>query len=204
MEDNNSEAWRDALTDEQRASNIFTNVKDLPDLFNQFQHAQSAIGNSLRIPGPDASAGDQQGFYAKVMEKAPGLVRKPVDGDDESKQNFWKGMGKPEAADAYAAIEGLAPEQTEFMRQAAFDADLTNDQFKRLAEKMAGKTAIEKSDAEAAKAAKMQNLEQKWGAAKEDKMRAISLMAGQLEMPEALKEGMSGNPQCHIDGNSLI
>ena len=91
MEDNNSEAWRDALTDEQRASNIFTNVKDLPDLFNQFQHAQSAIGNSLRIPGPDASAGDQQGFYAKVMEKAPGLVRKPIDGDDESKQNFWKG-----------------------------------------------------------------------------------------------------------------
>ena len=105
-----SEEWREQLSEGQRASNIFTNVKDLPDLFNQFENAQKAMGNSLFLPREDATADDQQKFYDKVIEKVPGLVRKPGD-DAESQAQFWQSMGRPEKAEDYAAIEGLSPEQ---------------------------------------------------------------------------------------------
>lgn len=182
----NTEAWRDALSDEQRASNVFANVKDLPDLFTQFQHAQSALGSSLRVPGPESSAGDQQAFYDKVMEKAPGLVRKPVAGDDESSNNFWQGMGRPSDIEGYAVIDNMTPEQTQFMREAALASNLTNDQFRTFASKMAGQAAQDAEQVTFDAKTELDALYHGWGMAKDQKMNAIKLMAGQLGMDATL------------------
>ena len=189
----NSEVWRDALTDEQRASNVFANVKDLPDLFNQFQNAQSALGSSLRIPGPEASAGDQQAFYTKVMERAPGLVRKPVDGDAESSGNFWKGMGRPDDADGYAALDNMTPEQTKFMRETAFESNLTADQFRTFATKMAGQASQEAEQVAFDAKTEVDALFHTWGMAKDQKMTAIRLMAGQLGMDATLLDAIESD-----------
>lgn len=191
--DTNSEAWRESLSDEQRASNVFSNVKDLPDLFNQFQHAQSALGSSLRLPGPDASAGDQQAFYAKVMEKAPGLVRKPIAGDDESSNNFWQGMGKPVDIEGYAAIDNMTPEQTKFMRETALESNLTAEQFRTFASKMAGQATQENEQVAFDAKTELEALFHGWGMAKDSKMTAIKMMASQLGMDDSLMAAIEGD-----------
>jgi hypothetical protein len=188
-----SEEWRELLSEEQKGSNIFTNVKDLPDLFNQFQNGQQALGNSLFLPREDATAADQIKFYDRVREKVPGLVRKPNDEDPESTGAFWKDMGRPETADDYPAIEGMSPEQTKFMRDSAHKSNLTASQFRAMAGEMAGQATLENDTAMQQAMSAMNELNGEWGMAKDTKMTAIKMMAQHLGMDESLMESISGD-----------
>jgi hypothetical protein len=188
------ESWRAQLPEQMQTAPSLLKFESPAALAQSYLELEAYRGSSLRIPGPDASAGDQQEFVTKLMEKVPSLVRKPTDDDPESVDNFWKGMGRPDSADEYAAIDGMDENQTEFMRKAALEANLTNAQYRKLAEKMAGKATVERDEANFANQAKMQELEKQWGLSKSEKLQAINLLAGQLEMPESLRENMGDNP----------
>jgi len=127
----NEPTWIDEVPEEYRG--VAAKYENPGELAKAYRELELFRGKSLTIPSEDASAGEQQEFYNKVMERAPGLVRKPMAEDPESYDNFWKSMGRPADADGYAALDGMTPEQTSFMREAALKANLTNDQFKQFA-----------------------------------------------------------------------
>jgi hypothetical protein len=180
------ETWLDAVPEDIRGS--MAKFDDVGALAKGYMELEAFRGKSLTIPGEDASAGDQQAFYDKVMEKVPGLVRKPQAEDAESYANFWKGMGRPESADDYAALDGMTPDQTQFMRDAALKANLTNDQFKEFAGVFAEKQSMDGQIASEARKAELDTIYQGLGAGKDQKLQAVKNLAMQLEMDESLQD----------------
>jgi hypothetical protein len=185
--------WRDALPDTLKAVPSLQKFDSIEGLANSFIQLEQYQGNSVRIPGPDATADDQLKAYSKVMERMPGLVRKPVEDDAESMSQFWSSLGKPEKADDYAAIDGLSPEQTEFMRNTAFESNMTGTQFRQFAEKFAGQVTMTNEESAFAAKSEYQELEQEWGMAKDTKMQAIRMMAAQLQMDESLMDSITSD-----------
>jgi hypothetical protein len=98
-------------------------IKDVGSLAAKARNAESLIGNSVRVPGDDATAEDWQKFYAKV--------------------------GRPEKADGYEfkLPEGLPedlPYDAEFASEFkawAHETGLTPKQAQALHDKFVGKTA---------------------------------------------------------------
>lgn len=178
--------WLENLPDDLKSNPTLAKFEDASQLAKSYVELEAFRGQSLRIPGEDASAADQQQFYETVMTRVPGLVRKPSDDDEESVGAFWKSMGRPEDADGYAEIEGMTPDQTEAMRKAALDANLTNTQFKKMAEQLTGKASQEREQMEFNRKQELDKLHLEWGTAKDQKMTNIKHIAAQMGMDETL------------------
>lgn len=180
------ETWLDAVPEDIRGS--MAKFDDVGSLAKGYMELEAFRGKSLTIPGDEASAGDQQAFYDKVMEKVPGLVRKPMAEDAESYNAFWTGMGRPENADGYAAIEGMTPDQTQFMRDAALKANLTGDQFKEFAGVFTERSVHDAQAATDAAQAELETIYQGLGPSKDQKLQAVNNLALQLEMDASLQD----------------
>lgn len=180
------ETWLDRIPEELRGS--MAKFDDEAALAKGYMELEAFRGKSLTIPGDDASSGEQDDFYTKVMEKVPGLVRKPSADDAESTANFWKAMGRPEDIDAYPALDGMTPDQTEFMRKAALDANLTKDQFKQFAGIFAEKNSEEATVRNSERETKLNELLNGLGAAKDQKLQAAKNVAQQLDVPEHMQD----------------
>ena len=87
-------SWQEGLPAELVAAPFFRSAETMEQAIADMTHAAETASNSLRVPGPDADDTARQEFYARVAEKAPGLMPKP-DLDD---------------ATAMAALIGLANE----------------------------------------------------------------------------------------------
>ena len=110
----------------------FLSGADSPEVFKQrIQDASQWMGNSLRLPGPDAPDDDRNAFYAKVMEKVPGLMITPNLEDPDGMTQVFSKLGRPDNADKYSAPEGIALEGEVLgqLKSLAFKANLTQKQF---------------------------------------------------------------------------
>ena len=113
-------------------------IKDAESLAKNWADAQSALGGSLRIPGADAGDEAWQAFDAKLQERVPNLVRMPGEEDAEGRARLYAALGKPEAPDKYqfSVVEGLdegtGKQITDWLAKVSHEADLTNDQARRV------------------------------------------------------------------------
>lgn len=188
-------SWRDSLTDESlKMAPSLLKYDSVEALGKAYLEMESYQGRSIRIPDSEASAGDHRDFTEKLMKMAPGVVKKPIADDVESNNAFWKGMGRPDDKDGYKQIEGMTPEQTDFMRDAAFSANMTADQFSVLIGKMAGKTVIDKETAKFDFDTKKAELDKEWGMAADANMNIINHFVSQIDMPESIKTELPNNP----------
>ena len=127
------------------------------------------------------------------------LLPKPNDPADQAR--FYGELGRPETADKYnpgeipARGEAGWPKETEAkIAQAAFDAGLSNDQWKAVVGAFATANASDmealEATARAAHDETMQGLRQKWGSAFEEKMassrRLFAKAFGGQEQSDAL------------------
>ena len=83
-------------------------------------------------PSEDASDEDKAQFRKSILEKVDGIIPKPsTDNLDE----VFQALGKPQEAEQYAIenVEGLegvyVEDNSDFLKQAAHDANLTKDQY---------------------------------------------------------------------------
>lgn len=109
-------------TDEIKPVSQF--ASDINDAFNW-------MGNSLRLPGPDADPDSLKGFQEKVMEKVPGLSVIPNAEDQEAMSAHFAKLGRPDAADSYKAPDSVQidGEQLGQLKSIAFKANMTQQQF---------------------------------------------------------------------------
>lgn len=106
-------------------------TKSADQILADLNNAAQWMGNSLRMPGPDAPAEDIAKLQERVMEKIPGLMKTPE--DPEQAGAIFAKLGKPETAEGYKLPEGveLDSAQAGEIMAWAHDADMTQSQFER-------------------------------------------------------------------------
>lgn len=198
-------SWREDLPEDIRGADTLKDIEDVGSLAKQFIDQSRFLGNSVRIPGEDASSEDRAAFRAKLMEKNTGLVEIPTDPDDaEAFTALHAALGMPKEASEYAIpeIEGveLDAERAKSFAEAAHAAGMSKKQF----EKVMG--VIFKNDAELIGAqndehnAAMTTLRTDWGDAFEGKIARAKKIAELTGAPAGLIEA-AGNGK--LDAGTL-
>lgn len=129
--------WRAALPTDVQAWEETKTAADSSALWNQLGHMRSRLGNSITLPGEDASTEARTEFLNKAMNLAPELTIKPDADNAEAMIAHYRSMGMPEEAGGYN-IEGVdLPEGVTLQSDAmiamgalAHKNGLTNKQFK--------------------------------------------------------------------------
>jgi hypothetical protein len=189
--------WRSALPEEMRTHAALQDFKDIGGLAKSFIDNQAFIGNSIRIPGEDASDEVRSEFNNKILEKVPALMPRPDFDNEEQAANFHKSLGVPDSEEGYEIPEVEIPDDVKFDREtlAPFKAiakkyNLTPGQFKGVMEdfqamSFANAQASNKSHAEA-----MEGLATEWGQAYDQNMKIAQDIAEKTGAPEGVIEGM--------------
>jgi len=188
--------WVESLPEELRDAPFLEGAETPADFKERIANAAQYMGNSVRIPGPDAGDDDIAAFQAKVMEKIPGLMVTPNAEDPESLAATMVKLGKPEAADAYKTPEGVAlpAEEVGRLKALAHDANMTQSQFD------AYLSGVNKLSTEGREAAERQleegtnALKGEWGAAFDERTQDVAkFLEKNTSTPayilESLKEG---------------
>lgn len=188
--------WRETLPPELKDSPGLKDVKDVASLAKQFLDQQTHLGNSIRIPGPDAGDVDRKSFRDKLLAKVPDLIPVPNPDDPELMSALYRRFGQPEKPEGYEPPEGVNPEDVEQFREIAHKAGLTKKQFNQLVSDLAeynGKASqMEKINIENG----VKALRQEWGIAFEDRVsqvqKALVATGAPKDIQEAVKSGAVG------------
>jgi uncharacterized protein YukE len=160
---------QEMLPEDLRNDPSLKDVQDVGTLAKMFRDTKAMQGNSLRIPGEDASEEDWQQFYSKVAERAPGIMPKPDFDSEEQRVEFYKSLGMPEQPSEYEIpeMEGIQmdDDRVEFLQSAAHDIGLTKKQFHDVMAKVLEKDAADIQSQQQARDQKMAELKQEWGQA---------------------------------------
>ena len=162
----------ESLPDDIKTNATLNKYESFEEQLKGHINADSAIGQGLRIPGPDAGDEAWSKFNATVMERVPGLMPKPDLTDPEKVAETFKYLGKPEDLGGYEIPEsvGLSDEVTAEIRKLGYDADLTNAQLKKLATGMAELNKEAQENFKSAKEHGMAELKTEWGMTIDDRL----------------------------------
>lgn len=153
---------------------------DAAEFKNKLVHAAQHMGNSVRIPGPDATEEVWSEFHTKLGEKVPNLHHADVATEDGQKA-MLKMLGLPEDAAGYDAGD-----KHMWLAQAAHDAGLTINQFKGLVDKLGDVNKTRQEETSAEMQAGLDALFTEWGLAKPGKIDNINGLLKLTNAPEEL------------------
>lgn len=187
--------WKEGLPAELVAAPYFRSAPNLEQAIADMSRAAENQGNSIRIPGPDASDEARGEFYDRIAEKAPGLMRKPADDDQAAYDSILTTLGRPEDASGYKLpeVDGIAltDEKAGEFKAMAHAAGLTGKQFDAMMKSMLTKDAEGLTAREADHASRLGELKGEWGAAHEQRMAKITKMLEATGADPALLESVT-------------
>ena len=145
---------------------------DSPDKFwDQVVNMRSRLGRSITIPGEDASEDARKEFLDKLKSNVPDLMPRPKLEDEDSYKETLRLLGYPEKEDEYTPPELEVPEGAElsedklnYFKKLAFEAGLTNKQFKTIIEKFVSDEIANAIAQQEQFDSAIQSLKQEWGA----------------------------------------
>ncbi len=88
-----SSDWRMSLPPELRENPTIKDTPSVETLAKRLVDTKSMLGNSIRVPGPDASEEDRQKFLNTLLEKDVGLMQRPDPTNDDSVMNTVRALG---------------------------------------------------------------------------------------------------------------
>ena len=188
--------WRQGLSDELRAAPALNDVADVGSLAKQFVDQQAFLGNSLRIPGPDAGEGDTSAFHQKLLEKVPGLMPKPDPSNKEIMDVVYQALGRPESAEQYVrpATEGDLPVAEglyETFAGASHRWGLNQQQHEGIYGEVMQDQAARAQERTAEHEAEYAATRTEWGMAYNEKMQAIHATNERLDAPPELLDAIA-------------
>ena len=188
--------WRESIPETARGWDEVKNANSPDDVWSWVDNMRTFMGQSVRIPGPDASPEQIAEVAQRLVGKLPEhVMMRPTDLD-----SLGAALGRPEDANGYQVPEGMEafPAVAE-MKAVAHKASLNQQQF----EAMLGNLAeIEQAQAEQAanrRQASLDVLKAEWGAAfdgkTEDVMKFLEHEGAPSIFIEAAKNGMFGGEE---------
>jgi len=185
--------WRDNLPAELKDHASLKDIKDVAALGQSYVDAQATMGNSIRVPGPDAGDDATKAFHAKLMDKVPGLIPTPdVDNADQMTALFTK-LGRPDTAVGYDHPEGVDATQMGDFANLAHGAGLTKSQYSAIMGGLSEFTTKREDAQTEAHSTAVRELKQEWGIVYEDNIKFIdSVMKGTGAPKEMLELAANG------------
>ena len=170
-------SWKEQLPENVREWDEVKNAETAEAFFEQMSNMRSSLGQSIRIPGEDASDETRTAFYSKLTEKVPGLVQKPLEDSEEDLLKFYRQLGAPENPEGYTydkedPLVGL-------LQNAGVEAGLTPTQFKKVADKLLSESEQARETSKAQKEQEIGDLKKEWGEAYETKRAQAELIRKQ-------------------------
>lgn len=153
------------------------------------------MGNSLRKPGPDASAEDIAAFQAKVIEVAPGLMPSPNLEDPDTMKTVFAKLGRPDNADAYKVPEGVEVEGELLgqLKSLAFKANMTQQQFDAYTATITESSKTQLNQQTLQHEQGLATLKGEWGAAYDENVGQImALLKTNSTTPPGMVEQLEG------------
>ena len=189
-----SEDWRSLLPEDLRESPALKDFTSVDKLAKSFVDTQAMVGNSIRIPGPDAGEDAWKEFNQKLVERVPGMYYMPEESADT--EALFRKLGAPEKPEEYENPQLELPEGSELQelpgfREWAKEANLTKEQYKTLFARYTESQMQQAQEFEQKHKEGVRQLEAEWGATKEGKMKAMAAMAAKTGAPEDLIEAIS-------------
>ena len=196
--------WYSGLAD--KGAELPALVTEAPDFSTFVKNAvelKAYQGDSLRIPGPEASDDDRVAFHTKLAERVPGVYYMPDASDPAQIKALQRKLGAPEDGNGYTFTppEGgdLDEAMTAQYRNWANDLDMTQAQadgiYKKFNEyQLAAVGAIKGTHNEA-----ISGLKAEWGVTFPDKVKKIDHLVSKYENTEGFRaELAAGNVPPHI------
>lgn len=173
------------------------NYKPLSQVVSDLNDAAQHMGNSLRIPGPDAGESDMTTFQQKVMEKIPGLMATPNLEDADSLSQTFAKLGKPDSADSYKVPEGVDIEGEALgqLKSIAHKSNLTQSQFQEYLTNWTAANGETVQQAQLKHEEAMATLKGEWGASFDENIGQIAalLKTNQTTPPYVIEQLEQGN-----------
>lgn len=190
VENEGTTDWKTGLPDDLRANPALADFKDVGALAKSFVDTQTYVGNSIRVPGADASDEDRSGFIQKLTDKAPELMIRPDFNNEEQSREFFRTLGMPEEPSGYKVpeIEGvdLPEERVQFLQKIAHEAGVTDGQFQKFVSKALEADATSMAAFNATQKEAMVALRNEWGLAYEERISAAKKVATATGAPPEL------------------
>lgn len=186
--------WRQALPEDLRGHESLKDVRDVGALAKAFVDTKAFVGNSLRIPGPDAGSEDKKAFFQKLHEKLPQVTYLPEDEKELEavEGRLWEKLGKPKDVKGYELPKDVDPQalglNLDELRAAANTLGMTKKQFTTYVKGLAGMRADALTKQQAAQAA----MKKEWGAAYDERVSAILEVAKKLGGEDIVAEVKAG------------
>jgi hypothetical protein len=195
--DDNLPSWRDGLSEELQTVSALENIKDIDSLAKGYVELKAYQGNSIRLPGADASDDDWKQTEDRLRDKIPNLMRKPNFDDETQSEEFYKSLGRPEDAEAYKTPEldipeGITPDKNMelLFRGASIKAGLSQKQFAdiyaNITKAQLGSAVQAHQDKAAAKTA----LSEEWGVAHDRNSASAKKIAQDTKAPKQLLDAI--------------
>jgi len=185
--------WRDNLSDELKEHKGLADVKDVSSLAQQFIDGQAMIGQSIRIPGPEAGDDATKAFYAKLGEKVPGLIRTPDVDNQESMDALYKSLGRPDEAAGYEHPEEIDATRLKEFAELAHSIGLSKGQYTKLITSINDYTTTQQEAQTEAAVTATRELKMEWGIVYEDNLKLVdAVMKGTGAPKEMLEMAANG------------
>jgi hypothetical protein len=165
------------------------NAKSPEDFWQWADNLRSFRGRAVALPGEDASDEQRMEVAQKLMERMPDLVMKPRNAEEAAA--LFKSLGMPEDPTGYNLdVEGFDPDSERFeaVRQAAHQANLTEDQFKAVFGAMAQMEAEASGERQSRVSESMSQLKTEWGAAYDQKIEGVRQFMNQMQLPQSWRD----------------
>lgn len=186
MPDENN--WRDNLSDELKDHKGLADVKDVGSLAQQFLDGQAMIGNSIRVPGPEAGEDAWKAFHTKLTEKVPNLIPTPDRDNKETMDALYKTLGRPDEAAGYEHPEGVDATKMQDFATLAHGLGLSKSQYSNMVGKLQEFTVKQQEVATEAFNTGIRELKQEWGIVYEDNLQLVNSVMKGTEAPKAMME----------------
>jgi hypothetical protein len=164
----------DTLSDEIKTNPTVMKYNSFAETMNGLISAASLVGDSIRVPGPDAGEEDNTAFYQKLIDKAPNLMIKPDFSNPEQSDEYYKLAGRPDESTGYTRSEDIKIDEDveNELREVLFKAGLTDSQFKKVIGQFSAAEAQRVELEQTARQEAESGLKSKWGMTVDERIAA--------------------------------
>lgn len=181
-------SWRDSLPEELRDNKGLADVKDVGSLAQQFLDGQQMIGNSIRVPGPEAGEEAWKAFHEKLTTKVPNLIPTPDPDNPDVMNTLYNKMGRPESAEKYEHPKDFDATKMKEFAQVSHELGLSSKQYLGLVSSLQEFTTQRQEAASEAFMTGIRELKQEWGIVYEDNVQLVDSVMKGTKAPEQLME----------------
>ena len=188
------DTWQSTLPEDVQGWNEVKEAKDPEAFWNLLTNMRGMVGNSIRIPGEDASDEARTAFHKKLTDKVPGLMKSPDKTSEEDMKALYTSLGLPAKPEDYKYDLGeknkdgkLDTSLIETFRAIAHRNGLSEKQFDNIVNGITDVNIAKAATTLGMVKANQDALKETWGAAHAQNTEMVGVFAEKTNAPPSIQ-----------------